>query len=123
LKNLRESGLEHEKEPEQLAEPSQPAMSAPEEEPCVAETTLDAGEICYSTAAAAAAAAEAETVTAVSSVEITGAESGEEPLIEMAGEVESLAGGRLRLPLNIKYGGCEKKAAITVSVSFELQEM
>jgi signal recognition particle receptor subunit beta len=117
LKNLRESGLEPEKEPEQLAGLSLPATSG-QEEPQVTETTPDVGES-YS-AIIPAVAVETETTIPVPVPEVAVAEGGDGPFIELAGEVVSLGGGRLRLPLNIKYGGLEKKAAITVSVSFAL---
>ncbi len=119
LKELRESGLEPEKEPEQLAGLSLPTTSG-QEELRVTETTYDAGES-YSSPIPAVAT-ETETTTPASALQNTGAEGDDEPLIEMVGEVEPLSGGRLRLPLNIKYGGCEKKAAITVSVSFALEQ-
>jgi hypothetical protein len=44
-----------------------------------------------------------------------------EPVIEIAGEPESLAGGRLRLPLNIRVGGLVKKVSVMVTVGLELE--
>jgi signal recognition particle receptor subunit beta len=40
----------------------------------------------------------------------------EEPVVEFAGEPEILRGGRLRLPLSIKYEGKEKKMALDISL-------
>jgi hypothetical protein len=109
LKNLRESGLELDKEPEQLAggraEPhgmEQVSYGAVTDSPTIPVGAREAGIM-------APASAEGKTGTA---------DSGE-PLIELAGEPELLAGGRLRLPLNFRYGKWEKKMAVTVSVSLE----
>jgi hypothetical protein len=49
----------------------------------------------------------------------TDAADAEELLIEPAGEPELLAGGRFRLPLNLRYGKRVKKMAVTVSVSLK----
>jgi signal recognition particle receptor subunit beta len=119
LKNLRESELEPEKDHEQLSGPSLPTTSV-QEEPHVVETIPDTGESYSSNIPAVAE--EAETSTQVTALENAVDEADEEPVIEMGGEVESLGGGRLRLPLNIKYGGREKKVSVTVSVSLDLEQ-
>jgi hypothetical protein len=40
-----------------------------------------------------------------------------EMLIEFAGGPELLAGGRVRLPLTIRYGRSEKRVALNISLS------
>jgi hypothetical protein len=42
--------------------------------------------------------------------------AGGEPVVEFAGEPEILRGGRLRLPLSIRYEGKEKKIALDISL-------
>ena len=117
LKELRESELELEKEPELVPGPSIPTTSG-QEEFRVTEIAPDTCESYFSTTPAVVA--EAETSIPATAPGNAVEEGGDEPLIEMAGEAEPLSGGRLRLPLNIKYGGREKKVAVTVSISLEL---
>lgn len=42
-----------------------------------------------------------------------------EPEIELLGEAEVLGGGRLRIPVAVKFGGREKRLALNVSLAFE----
>ncbi len=108
LKNLRESGLDLEQEPEPPAGLSAATMAGRGEESRIVETPSCVAKGDSSTISAVAAEA-GETAPA----------DGEEPVIEMAGEPELLDNGRVRLPLKISYGGREKKAAFTVSFSLE----
>jgi uncharacterized protein len=108
LKNLRESGLDLEQEPEPPAGLSAAAMAGMGEEPRIVETPSCVAKGDSSTIYAVAAEA-GETAPA----------DGEEPVIEMAGEPELLDNWRVRLPLKISYGGREKKAAFTVSFSLD----
>jgi len=120
LKNLRESGPEQEKETEPVAADLPMPTTSAQEESHVTETTPAADESYASIIPAISA--DTETTTPVPAAENRVAEGGDEPIIEMIGEIEPLGGGRLRLPLNIKYGGREKKTAITVSVSLEFKQ-
>ncbi|MGD0844558.1 MAG: ADP-ribosylation factor-like protein [Geobacteraceae bacterium] len=108
LKNLRESGLDLEQEPEPPAGLPAATMAGRGEEPRIVETPSCVAKGDSSTISAVAAEA-GETAPA----------DGEEPVIEMAGEPELLDNGRVRLPLKISYGGREKKAAFTVSFSLD----
>lgn len=114
LKNLRESGLELDKEPEQLAGAAVAMTAGGKIGPHGAEQVSDAAGTASPTASAHAG--EAGMMAPASAEGTTGAG---EPLIELAGEPELLTGGRLRLPLNLRYGKMEKKMAITVAVSLE----
>ena len=97
LKTLRESGLELDKEPEPFAGVTAEMTAAVRAEP----RGMEQGSYPF--------AADPSTISA---------DAGE-PLIEMAGEPELLDGGRLRLPLKLRYGAAEKKMAVTVSVFLE----
>lgn len=108
LKNLRESGLDLEQEPEPPGGLPAATMAGMGEEPRSVETPSCVAKGDSSTISAVAAEA-GETAPA----------DGEEPVIEMAGEPELLDNGRVRLPLKILYGGREKKAAFTVSFSLD----
>jgi len=108
LKNLRESGLDLEQEPEPPAGLPAATMAGRGEEPRIVETPSCVAKGDSSTIYAVAAEA-GETAPA----------DGEEPVIEMAGEPELLDNWRVRLPLKISYGGREKKAAFTVSFSLD----
>lgn len=116
LKNLRESGLELDKEPEQLAGATA-AMTAGarivrpgvEQVSDTAATDFPAVSPLDGEAGMMAQPAERK----------PGPPDAGEPLLELAGEPEILAGGRLRLPLNLRYGNLEKRMAVTVSVSLE----
>ncbi len=100
LKDLREKGLELDKEPEQLA-----AANA---------VTAGGGETAPAPAAGLMPACEAEPVAAAS------AESDDgdvETLIELAGEPVALPPGGVRLPLTLRHGASEKKITLTVTIS------
>lgn len=117
LKNLRESGLELDKESEQLAGATAAITAGERAEP------RDIGQVSFNSEADSptirAGAGEAGIMAPASVEGKNGTADGGEPAIELAGEPELLAGGRLRLPLNLKYGKCEKKMAVTISVFME----
>jgi signal recognition particle receptor subunit beta len=119
LKKLRESGLDLAKETEQLTALAAIAPAGREEEPVGSESALHA-------AAAeppfAADSGEAEAIGAAASAVQIAPASGEEPVLALAGDPQPLPGGRLRLPLRIRYGKREKEVAVTVSISVELDE-
>jgi signal recognition particle receptor subunit beta len=118
LKNLRESGLELENEPVQLAGLAATTKSASAEEPIGMEPLSYAGAEEFPEVSPPAG----ETAPASAPIaEVAGAD-GEEPVITIAGAPEAVAGGSLRLPLSVRYGGREKKVAITVTVTLELDE-
>jgi hypothetical protein len=117
LKNLRESGLGLEQEPEPPAGLPAATMAGRGEEPPIVETPSYATKGDSSTIPAVAA--EAGTAASLSAAGETATADVEEPVIEMAGEPELLDTGRVRLPLKVLYGGREKKVAITVSFSLE----
>ncbi|HEX2769032.1 MAG TPA: ADP-ribosylation factor-like protein [Geobacteraceae bacterium] len=120
LKNLRESGLELEKEPEPPAGLPAAKMAEREEEPLSVETPSCAAKGDSSTIPTVAA--EAGTAAPLSAAGDTAPADGEEPVIEMAGEPEPLDNGRVRLPLQLRYGGRVKKVAVTVSFSLECDQ-
>jgi len=117
LKNLRESGLELEKEPEPPAGLPAAPMTGRGEEPLFVETPSCAAK--DDTSTIAAVAAEAGKGAPLSAAGETAPADDEELVIEMAGEPELLDIGRVRLPLKVRYGGREKKTAVTVSFSLE----
>jgi signal recognition particle receptor subunit beta len=110
VKKLRESGLELAKDAEQLSALAAGAPAARAEEPA------GGGPVAH--------AAVPPPITEDGEVAgLQGAPAGdEEPVLAISGEPESLAGGRLRLPLSISYGGREKKVTLTVVVSVDLDE-
>jgi len=113
LKNLRESGLELAKEPEQLAGATAGGRAehhGMEQASCTSEAGYPA---------ASALEREAGMMASPSAEGKKGTSDAGEPLLELAGEPEILTGGRLRLPLSLRYGKWEKKMALTVSVSLE----
>lgn len=119
LGNLRESGHEVEKEPEQVAGIAEAAPVLKKEEPPVTEPASIAPE--EEPPAVPAVTAEAGIDAAPQSDVAAGSAEVMEPVIEIAGEPESLAGGRLRLPLNIRVGGLVKKVSVMVTVGLELE--
>jgi uncharacterized protein len=117
LKELRESGLELEKESVQLA--GLTAMASREDgtagvEP--ASQTVE-GEI-PPVAAAGLERAEVPPPPSAGFPEAGGGDA----TIEPAGKPELLPDGRLRLPLTVRFGGREKRVAVTVAVSLELAD-
>lgn len=117
LKNLREDGLELGKESEQLAGATTAMMAERRTGPRGMEPVSYSAEAESQAILADGGDTEmmaAEAMNGKQDVTDVG-----KPLLELAGEPELIAGGRLRLPLNIRYGDCEKKMTITVSVSLE----
>lgn len=109
LKNLREGGLELDRQTDQLdrmakqaAPERQEAPRQPGPAPIEGETAAPAIE-----AAVSGPAALPETPPRVNTAE---------PVVEFAGEPEILRGGRLRLPLSIRYEGKEKRIALDISL-------
>ena len=109
LKNLREEGLELDRQAEQLHRMAKPAVPEHHEATSRAETGMPEVE--------PAMQARAETEKAQ-----PGAfpPDGEEPALEFAGEPELLRAGGIRLPLTIRYEGKEKKIAIDISLRQDL---
>ena len=102
LKNLRAGGLELDRQAEQLDRMAQSAPQEFPEMPPVGEPGRDGSESapkCPKPALEALPAAEEC-----------------EPVVEFAGAPEILRGGRLRLPLSIRYDGKEKKIALDISL-------
>jgi len=118
LKNLRESGLELENEPAQLAGLAATTTATSAEGPIGMEPLSSAGEGELPEVSPPAG----ETAPASAPIAKVAEADGEEPVITFAGAPEALAGGSLRLPLSVSYGGREKKVAITVTVTLELDE-
>jgi signal recognition particle receptor subunit beta len=117
LKNLRENGLELGKEPEQLAGATTAMMAGRRTEPSGMEPVSYNAEA--DSHAIPAGAGESEMLTAAAMNGKNDAIDIGKPFLELAGEPELIAGGRLRVPLNFRYGDWEKKMTITVSVSLE----
>lgn len=115
LMNLREGGVEL--AGGELAGLAVAAPAAGEEEPAAASGQFPAAAEEEPPAAPGGGEAPPAAMPAAQS-----ASAVEEPVLALAGEAEPLAGGRLRLPLSIRYAGREKKVAITVAVSVELDE-
>jgi signal recognition particle receptor subunit beta len=104
LKNLRESGVELDKEPEQIAGATATVTAGGRADTCGMEQVSYAAEV---------------GMMAPASTDWETGDAAGEPLIELSGEPELLSGGRLRLPLNFRNGKWEKKMAVIVSVSLE----
>ncbi|HEX9023661.1 MAG TPA: ADP-ribosylation factor-like protein, partial [Geobacteraceae bacterium] len=100
LKNLRERGLELDKEPEQLA-----AANA---------MVSGAGETVAGLASGPIVTPEAEPAAAASA---ENEDNDLKTLIELAGEPVALPDGGLRLPLSLRHGPNEKKITLTVTVT------
>ncbi len=101
LRDLREKGMELDREPEQLA---------------AAAITEGGREGARVAGRAFVAGREADAALPPLS---SGHESECGVSLKMAGEPEILAGGELRLPLSLKYGEFEKKFSVTVAISVE----
>ena len=108
LKNLRAGGLELDRKAEQLHRMAKPAAPAHSEAPSAEESG-------QSKAVASHAEDEIEKGPAVNQ-EAHPSPGDEEPVVEFAGEPENLRGGRLRLPLTVRYQGKEKKIALDISL-------
>jgi len=109
LKNLRAGGLELDRKAEQLHRMAKPAAPAHCEAPSVEETG-------QSRAVTAAQAEDEIAEGPAVNQEALLSPGDEEPVVEFAGEPENLRGGRLRLPLTIRYKGKEKKMALDISL-------
>jgi uncharacterized protein len=95
LKNLRAGGLELDHRAEQLHRMARP--SAPDHREATSAEETDQPE--------------------VGTAELVQDAAGEgEPVVEFSGAPEILCGGRLRLPLTIKYEGKEKRIALDISL-------
>lgn len=105
LKNLRDGGLELDRQAEQL---DRMAKTAPPDSP--KEQTV--GE----TVRVVPVSAPQPEESAQKGPETLPAPEESEPMVEFAGEPEILRGGRLRLPLSIRYDGKEKKIALDISL-------
>jgi hypothetical protein len=115
LKNLRENGLELDKESEQLASATTEMVADRRTEPRGVEPVSYPAEA--DSHAIHPGAGETEMMAAMSGTKDVSNVG--KPLLELVGEPELISGGRLRLPLNIRYGDWEKKMTIIVSVSLE----
>jgi len=131
LGNLRESGLVPGMEPEEPVAPEATTPVAKEEEPPVMETTPTAAEeelpgmepvflAAVEEPLIIPAPVETAVETASPMVAEAGAEASLEPVIEIAGEPEQLAVGRLRLPLKIRCGDAVKEVPLLITVALEL---
>lgn len=117
LKNLRESGLDMCKEPEQPAGATATMTTGGRTAPLGMEHVSYAVEA--DTPVIPTGPVEAGMMASASVDRETAPADNGEPLIELAGEPELLAGGCLRMPLKLRYGKWEKKLVVTVSVSLE----
>lgn len=103
LKNIRAAGLELDGQPEQLQRMTEPVTpESPEAQPIAEPADAVAG----AEPAPLAPPAEAPSEAAV-----------EEPLVEVAGEPELLAGGGVRLPLSISYAGKVRRMTLDISLT------
>ena len=109
LKNLRAGGLELDRQTEQL---DRMAQAAPPE--FLEETPV--GEPVWDGLGPAARPVDAAPVSPEPARETQPAVEESEPVVEFAGAPEILRGGRLRLPLSIRYDGKEKKIALDISL-------
>ncbi len=100
LKDLRSAGLELEGEPEKLQRMAEPVVARGE----APDMQLPHGE----------AGLELSAGAQVPPAEMRRSVAEEEPVVEIAGEAESLERGGVRLPLCIRYGGKEKRMAIEI---------
>ncbi len=108
LRDLREKGLEMDREPEQLASAAMTDGGR--------ENMRGMESAVCSTAPVFVAGGDADTTLSPFS---SGMEDENGVSIKMTGEPEILAGGGLRLPLSLKYGEIEKKFSLTVAVCVE----
>jgi signal recognition particle receptor subunit beta len=108
LKNLKAGGIELDRQAEQLQQMAHA--------PAVEQRLPAPGEGDGGGDATAMPPAEAGVEIPAASPAVNDAEGYGEPVVEFAGEPEILRGGRLRLPLTIKYEGKEKKMALDISL-------
>jgi uncharacterized protein len=118
LKNLRESGLELENEPVQLAGLAAATTAASAEEPIGIKPRSYAGEKEFPEVSPSAG----EAAEAPAPIAETAGAGVEVPSIVIAGALEPLTGGRLRLPLSVRCGDREKRVTVTVTVSLAFDE-
>jgi hypothetical protein len=109
LKNLRDGGLELDRQAEQLDRMAKPAPPDLPKEQTVGDTVRVVP-------VSAAQPVESAPKGPESPPETLPAPEESEPMVEFAGEPEILRGGRLRLPLSIRYDGKEKKIALDISL-------
>lgn len=128
LKSLRESGVAPGTEAEEPSAPEAAAAKSQEDVPPVVETSPIAAweePAAMEPVSPPAAqeppiiAAPVETASPVS-VE-AGAEAALTPVIELAGEPEQIAMGRLRLPLKIRCGDVVKEIPLVITVELGLE--
>jgi signal recognition particle receptor subunit beta len=109
LKNLKEGGIDLDRQTEQLHRMAQAPVSDQLAVPVAGEDVEvgpDTAQLAESTAGLKGATLPAANASL----------AGGEPVVEFVGEPEILRGGRLRLPLSIKYEGKEKKIALDISL-------
>jgi len=108
MKNLKERGLELDRQTEQFHRMAKPSGATISEAIPVEEEDLTA------------AADESSAMPGDAEKPAVFAEAkparGDEPVVAFAGEPEILRNGRLRLPLTIRYEGKEKKIALDISL-------
>jgi signal recognition particle receptor subunit beta len=109
LKNLRDGGLELDRQTDQLDRMAKQAAPDHQEAPPLRGPTPAEGRM------AASVAGKTGTGPAAAP-EPPAPKEAAEPVVEFAGEPEILRGGRLRLPLSIRYEGKEKKIALDISL-------
>ncbi len=109
LKNLRDGGLELDRQAEQLDRMAKPAVPDHFEASPV-RVPVQAGGGTVALAPAGPEESRPETLEGLPPV------GGGEPVVEFAGEPEILRGGGLRIPLSIRYEGKEKKIALDISL-------
>jgi signal recognition particle receptor subunit beta len=118
LKNLRESGVVPGMEAEEPVAPETLAPKAKEEAPPAVETAPTA-------AAEEPPIIPAPVQTALETASPVAAEAGAEaalaPVIEISGEPEQVAVGRLRLPLRIRCGDAVKEVPLLITVELGLE--
>lgn len=112
LKNLRASGLELEGEPDQLRRMAEPGTAERAEAPTAVEAPCGVGEEAEPGAPAGATAPHEQGIA-----EEPPATSGDELVVEIAGEAEVLDRGGVRLPLSISYCGKVKRMKLDISLS------
>ena len=126
MKNLRESGVAPGAEAEPLVAPEAPEPvvreQAPIEPPPVSfEEEPQTREPEPSAPSSPDVEESAEAVQPVMEPVVETGESGPvEPVIELAGQAEPLADGRLRLPLKVRCGNSERKFELKLAVSVAL---
>lgn len=108
MKNLKERGLELDRQTEQLHRTAKPSGADHSDAIPIEEEGLSAF-------AAVPPVMTGDTEKPAVTAEAMSA-GGDEPVVAFAGEPEILRNGRLRLPLSIRYEGKEKKIALDISL-------